>query len=401
MTRSIPERYRNLDPNPAGDIDRGSPPLPAPTTRVLRSQTKTTRRVVSPAHAAYIQSGIGKGKKTTKRRKSLDPWYPKRKVNKNPEPRAPPPKHFTCRICISHLPSSDFVRWVTSSRARFRTRLDAPVSCIPHLARNPSRRHIDPVCKACVGSFMAARLETLGVRQVSIGCLELGCTTAWPLDLVVQYLPRDKLEAFNLATFDLWRADAELFTCLSPSCTAAGFIDASAPGYPQVQCSECRFRSCAACATPWHTEQTCAEVSAAAVDAQMSDPEKETLQLMQSKDGKRCPNCHLVVEKDGGCPSMFCPSCKKYFNWDTAASAVPGTKKARPVLSGRGYWQTPGTVVCEVDRLEGKVTDVADAVMGEGALENFDRFLMDPPLGRIEADGWGHLPLPDEDDADL
>ncbi|KAF9695430.1 hypothetical protein EKO04_006519 [Ascochyta lentis] len=393
MARLLSGKYRNLDLK--------APTQPAPTTRVLRSQTKATRRIVSPAHAAFLQSGIGKGKsKTTKRRKRLDPWYPKRKVNKIPTPRAPPPTHFTCRICISHLPSSDFFRWFTIRQAASARFLEAPAPCIAHLARNPYRRHIDPVCKTCVGSFMAARLETLGARQVSIGCVEPGCTTIWSPDLIAHYFPQEMLEAYNLAAFDQWRADTDLFTCLSPSCTAVGLLDTSAPGYPQVQCTECRFRSCATCAIPWHADQTCAEVSAVAMNAQMSDPEKETLQLMQSRDGKRCPNCQLIIEKDGGCPSMLCPSCKKYFNWETAASAVPGAKKALPVLSGHGYWQMPGTVVCEVDRLEGKVPDSTGAVMGEGALGNldFDHFRMDPHLGMVEADAWGHFPLPDEDD---
>ena len=317
--------------------------LPALTTRGLRSLTRTLSQTTTSPR-------FDNGAKATRRRKRLDPWYPKRKVNKNPKPRAPPPTHSTCRICISHLPSSEFIRWVAPRRAKFGNGLDAPFHCIPHLARNPSRRNIDPVCKTCVGSFMAARLDTLGARRVSAGCLEPGCETVWPWELVMRYFPTDKLEAYNLASFDVWCTDTELFTCLSPSCSAVGLLDSSAPGYPQVQCNACAFRSCASCLLPWHTNQTCTEISATAINAQMSDPEKQTLELMQSKDGKRCPNCHLVIEKIGGCPSIFCPSCKKYFNWETAASAVPGTKKALPVISGQSYWQTENIQVCEVDR---------------------------------------------------
>jgi hypothetical protein len=229
--------------------------------------------------------------------------------------------------------------------------------------------------------------------------------------MVMKYFPVDKLEEYNLASFDVWKADAELFTCPSPSCTFTGLLEPSAPGYPQVQCPTCAFRSCATCLTPWHADQTCAEVSAAAMHLQMSSAEKKVLTLMQSRDGKRCPNCQLVIEKDGGCPSMFCPGCKKHFNWETAASAVPGTKKALPVASGTGYWQTPGIVVCEVDRLEGKVpgsgvsgTRIAD---GRGGwLEHFDfaQFLGVQPeaIGYINADMGGvEMPLPDEDDMDL
>jgi hypothetical protein len=115
----------------------------------------------------------------------------------------------------------------------------------------------------------------------------------------------------------------------------------------------------------------------------MTDAEKETLELMQSKDGKRCPNCQLVIEKDGGCDSMHCSGCKKHFNWSTAASAVPGKKKAIPVMSGQGYWQTPGIVVCEVDRVADVNTDPTFYNVGLG-------FGVHPTM-----------PLPDEDDMDL
>lgn len=213
--------------------------------------------------------------------------------------------------------------------------------------------------------------------------------------MVLTYFPTSKLEAFNLASFEHWRADMDLFICLAPDCFFEGILDPTTPGYPQVECpiSSCKARSCATCLTPWHADQTCAEVKSTALTAQMSESEKETLVLMQSKDGKRCPNCQLVIEKDGGCPSMFCVGCKTYFNWDTAASAVPGSKKALPIASGLGYWQTAGHMVCEVDALEGKVSQgtrlpglyPADV---DHAFHNM--------VGNL-----GHMPLPDEDDADL
>lgn len=234
---------------------------------------------------------------------------------------------------------------------------------------------------------MAARLDTLGARRVNNGCTEPGCETPWPLELVTQYLPTTHLEAYNLASFEHWLTDTPLFTCLSPTCTAKSLPDPTAPGYPQVQCPICAFRSCITCLTPWHTSQTCAEIRAAALSAQITDPEKETLHLMQSKDGKRCPNCQLVIEKDGGCASMFCPGCKKYFNWETAASAVLGAKKALPVAGGEGYWLMAGSVVCEVDGLE---EEVAEGGFGDDvgliAPGRFDPFM---------------FALPDEDDPDL
>jgi len=81
----------------------------------------------------------------------------------------------------------------------------------------------------------------------------------------------------------------------------------------------------------------------------MTDPEIETLRLMQSKDGKRCPNCYLVIEKDGGCNSVRCTGCNRYFNWEVAASAVPSVARAMPANSyGDPMYKT--NEVCEADR---------------------------------------------------
>lgn len=203
------------------------------------------------------------------------------------------------------------------------------------------------------------------------------------------YFPVEKLEEYNLAAFEHWRVDSGLFTCLAPDCEFTGLPDVQTNGYPQVSCNQCAFRSCAECRVPWHKEQTCAEAQAAAVTASISDPEMETLRLMQTRDGKRCPNCQLVIEKDGGCPSMFCPGCQKTFHWDTAASAVPGEKKALPVKHGQAYWQRDGAVLCEVDVEQMVNPDVLEQYLHDmGPWETM-------PTGTIE------LPLPDEDDPDL
>jgi hypothetical protein len=121
----------------------------------------------------------------------------------------------------------------------------------------------------------------------------------------------EPLEKFNMEMIDVWKeeADPKPLTCLSPNCSAIGLPDTTAAGYPQVTCNECSFRSCAQCLVPWHKDITCAERTAKQVDEMMSDQEKNTLKLMQSKDAKRCPNCQLVIEKDGGCDSMVGSCC--------------------------------------------------------------------------------------------
>jgi hypothetical protein len=347
---------------------------PLPTTRVLRSHT---RQAAAEAHPSKVTKPI------KKRRARADPWAKKRKPTLNPQPRKPPPTHFTCRICIEEQTTDQFVKWVPPKRGRWQQQLDVPFACIAHLARNPSKRKIDPVCKTCIGNFLSTKMDTLGVRQVGVGCLEPGCTEPWHHHFVMRHMPPgEALEKFNMEMLEVWKeiVEPKLMTCISPTCSAIGLPDTTAAGYPQVACNDCSFRSCAQCLVPWHKGVTCAEYAAKHVDEKMSDAEKEVLKYMQSKDGKRCPNCQLVIEKDGGCDSMvrlhfqlhtyvtllihwqFCVGCHKYFNWASAASALTGAKRAEaPYIRDMPYWIPARTVVCEMDGING-LGDTTDAV---------------------------------------
>ena len=269
---------------------------------VLRSNTKlaieatTSSQVAKPTHHLAARR---------KRGPNADPWTKKRKPNPNPKPRKVH-THFTCRICIEEKTTDEFVQWLPMKRRRWGN-TDVPPNCIAHLARDPSKRKIDPVCKSCVSNSMSAVLDTLGARQVSRGCLEPGCTQTWDHQYIVRYMPGGApLEKYNLEMFQVWKntADPGPMTCPSPGCNAIGLPDEQAAGYPQVVCNACSFRSCAQCRVPWHKDVTCAEYAAKHVDEEMSDVEKYTLEIMQSKDAKRCPHCQLVIEKDGGCNSM-------------------------------------------------------------------------------------------------
>jgi len=137
---------------------------PAPqTTRTLRSHTKTK----PPPPARQLR-----------RRARADPWTPRRKVTKAPKPRAPPPTHYTCRICAEEQPISSFIKWFPRSRDLRRMKADIPYACVRHLCRSPRHKN-DPVCRTCIGASMAAKLDLTGARTLGNGCLEPGCGTSW------------------------------------------------------------------------------------------------------------------------------------------------------------------------------------------------------------------------------
>ncbi|KAF1995708.1 hypothetical protein P154DRAFT_526121 [Amniculicola lignicola CBS 123094] len=337
------------------------------TDRVLRSRTiPTSSRVAKPARPINNQpqtatATTGLRRSTRRRRTGADPWAPRRKKPNPTKPKrvlSPIPTHYTCRICIEEQPADQFVRWIAPSRGHrahhWQDPNEFPRQCMNHLSKPPRRKNgPHPVCNTCIGAAMAARMDTRGARAVSTGCLEPGCTTYWSFENIIKYFPEAALDKYNAEMFKVYMQDNTTFTCVNPTCAVVSLVDHFAAGFPHVSCGHCSTRMCATCNIPFHVGYTCAEYAARHINEAMTNTEKETLELMQTKDGKRCPNCFLVIEKDGGCDSMWCAGCKTYFNWATAASAIPG-KGGPPVVAMHNHFGVTYQIpqVCEMEAME-------------------------------------------------
>ncbi|KAF2642062.1 hypothetical protein P280DRAFT_449492 [Massarina eburnea CBS 473.64] len=330
-------------------------PVKAPKASIPRSD-RILRSAATPASVTAAQTPARKAR----RRRKADPWAPKRKPRKVVAVK-PPTTHYTCRICIEEKPVDAFVPWVPLSNFKMDP-VEIPLGCMSHLARSPRQKIMkDPVCKACIGQSIAARYTLAGARQVNNGCLEPGCQEYWDWDFIMTYFPPG--EAWTGYTNDLSRdwVVKNTVTCPNPQCGAQGQPDYSASGFPQVQCLSptCKLRFCVNCNVPWHTEITCADVQARNIHASMLDLDRKVLAKLQKAGARRCPNCNIIIEKDGGCSSMFCVGCREAFDWDSAPSLIPGTRKAMPSYSPRvlglpdfGVRDKHGQLVCEMDALE-------------------------------------------------
>ena len=234
--------------------DRTRPlPAMAPPVSIRTTRSMTRNVAVTPPEQSQPTPGPSSDNPNTKRRRRrarADPWLPRRKQkqNPNPRPRPPPLTHFTCRICAEEQPVENFIKWMSRPQYRgYVVQHEIPNTCIAHLARNPRRKNIDPVCKTCIGQSMAAQLETLGARKVGQGCLEPECYTPWHLTFIVKYFPVDKLEAYNEGMMKVWLDDANTMKCIKEDCDGVGLVEPFAAGYPQVSCPSCRDRMCALC----------------------------------------------------------------------------------------------------------------------------------------------------------
>ena len=120
---------------------------------------------------------------------------------------------------------------------------------------------------------------------------------------------------------------------------------------------QCGLLFCSACKSKWHVNQTCDEVMAAGrkedegwvLHAHWKKPGHSTLHLhrcfkkiaaclcgtvldvpcllrsipfsnVEDAEIKRCPLCHVPIERNDGCAQMMCKRCKHVFCWYCLAS---------------------------------------------------------------------------------
>ena len=89
--------------------------------------------------------------------------------------------------------------------------------------------------------------------------------------------------------------------CILPTCngtTQAG------PYVKKIVCMECRTKICSICRNEWHQNKTC---------------EQHVNELLEKKlqsiEVKKCPHCHIPIEKWDMSNHTVCTSCKHEFCW--------------------------------------------------------------------------------------
>ncbi|XP_074642150.1 E3 ubiquitin-protein ligase RNF144A-like [Tubulanus polymorphus] len=78
-----------------------------------------------------------------------------------------------------------------------------------------------------------------------------------------------------------------------------------------VHCPTCGLMFCSVCKSKWHPGQTCDEY------LRSGKKEDEGIPFTSPEDAeiKRCPLCHVPIERTDGCAQMMCKRCKHVFCW--------------------------------------------------------------------------------------
>jgi hypothetical protein len=189
-------------------------------------------------------------------------------------------------------------------------------SAFPGFNPNSACEHRINTCADCLKSWVNVKIESnqtiptgdnkelLGIScpECNLLMLEMDVQIATTRNMAARFRKLQYLHQCNNTPDWRW--------CLEPKCKG-GQIHKEDNGELFV-CATCGGEACIPCDRPWHKGKTCEEFKARVKDR--IDDEDKTLAMIKRKT-KKCPNCKISIEKQGGCVHMSCHKCHHGFSW--------------------------------------------------------------------------------------
>merc|ERR1719273_652497 len=190
-------------------------------------------------------------------------------------------------------------------------------------------------CIECLIQYISFEIMA-GAYEISCpdpACEKDGVFQLHEIEALVSKDLVEKHKAFRLNTEVA--LDSNRTWCPKPGCNTICHICASSttlsntnnvskPMKPRsVNCPKCEKEFCSMCSSGWHPDLTCQEngkklylQSKTGEGNNQSLGAIDPLLLFEMDDNiKRCPMCHVPIERDAGCAQMMCKRCKHVFCW--------------------------------------------------------------------------------------
>jgi len=168
-------------------------------------------------------------------------------------------------------------------------------------------------CKECMNQYITFEVME-GAYDISCpdqDCPNQGVLTQHEMERMSSRELLDKHRTFRLNTEV--SLDAARTFCPSAGCDTICHIcvGTKSQGVP-VSCPTCVLEFCSQCSSTWHPGLSCSENGALLV-ARGGGGGPDDWEC----DGsiKKCPMCHVPIERDAGCAQMMCKRCKHVFCW--------------------------------------------------------------------------------------
>ncbi|KAL5286972.1 ARIH2 family protein [Megaselia abdita] len=166
-------------------------------------------------------------------------------------------------------------------------------------------------CKDC----WAMHFETQIFQGITtqIGCMATKCNVRVPEDLVLNLVTRSIMrEKYQQFAFrDYVKSHPELRFCPGPNCNIIVRSTSCEVLPKRTICEMCQTQFCFKCGMDYHAPTNC-QIIRKWLTKCADDSETANYISANTKD---CPNCHICIEKNGGCNHMHCFHCKHDFCW--------------------------------------------------------------------------------------
>lgn len=168
-------------------------------------------------------------------------------------------------------------------------------------------------CDSCWEEYITNCIKS-GVRDIQ--CPAYACENSVDVGTVLSHAQFQDVIRYASSCHDVYVANQkDRLWCPSPTCNRV--LQVVPVDSPVAHCP-CGQKVCTRCRGISHWPANCQEYKqyqkmlAENGDTQMFDSLVYT--EIQTK-GKECPSCHVIVEKNGGCPHMTCSFCREHFCW--------------------------------------------------------------------------------------
>uniref|UniRef100_A0A7S2GDL8 RING-type domain-containing protein n=1 Tax=Haptolina brevifila TaxID=156173 RepID=A0A7S2GDL8_9EUKA len=169
-------------------------------------------------------------------------------------------------------------------------------------------------CADCIKKWVELQLPACRATfQVRVQCY--GCHKMMPQKLVMMCEAAGEL-ATQLQRREVLQRNSLFPKCMQVECRRTECVGIGYLGYETIMCMVCEDQWAAAEETVVHFGDHLLDVREL---AKLSDGELATVKLSGTITVamRKCPNCGMITEKNGGCDHMRCLKCNHEYYWST------------------------------------------------------------------------------------
>ncbi|GAB1610681.1 probable E3 ubiquitin-protein ligase RNF144A-A [Argonauta hians] len=179
-------------------------------------------------------------------------------------------------------------------------------------------------CESCVKQYLSVMIREGNVLNIT--CPDAQCRKQGKFDAseIEQLVNQTTFERYSRLRFQKEvDVDPNRMFCPQAGCETVCYVFSSSSSSSEhklkpvsVECSQCGFDFCSICKNKWHPNQSCDEVMSRGKAEDVGIPYSN----IEDAQIKRCPVCHVPIERNDGCAQMMCKRCKHVFCWYCLAS---------------------------------------------------------------------------------